>query len=109
METTENCYQLKCSRRPHNRKAGHLASLIGRERLLNVQKKKNARSENEKRTCKNKNRTWEAWKSNVFHRQICKFLTFLLPSSSCFLKFSDNYRFSGEARWLDSIAFPNRG
>ena len=36
---------------------------------------------NEKCTCK-------ACKTNVFHRQICKFVTFLLPSSSGLFKLS---------------------
>ena len=29
--------------------------------------------------------TWKACKTIVFHSQICAFLTFLLPSSSCAL------------------------
>ena len=37
-------------------------------------------SKDEKCTCK-------ACKSTVFHCQICKVVTFLLPSSSCLLKF----------------------
>ena len=36
-------------------------------------------SKNEKCTCK-------ACKNTVFHGQICKFVGFLLPSSSCLLK-----------------------
>ena len=56
-----------CSRRPHNGK-----TVISRRR-----KNENVcgMSKNEKCTCK-------AWKSIVFHCQICKFVTFLLPLSS---------------------------
>ena len=60
-----------CSRRPHNCK-----TVISRRRKNeNVFKM----SKEEKCTCK-------ACKNTVFHCQICKFVRFLLPSSSWFLK-----------------------
>ena len=61
-----------CSGRPHNCKTGHFTSWEERERLQNEKK-------NEKYTCK-------ACKTIVFHCQICKFVRFLLPSSSRLLK-----------------------
>ena len=55
------------SRRPHNCKTGHFTSQKERERLRNV---------------KNENCTCKACKTIVFQNKICKFVTFLLPSSS---------------------------
>ena len=55
------------SRRPHNCKTGHFTSQKERERLRNI---------------KNENCTCKACKTIVFHNQICKFVTFLLPSLS---------------------------
>ena len=64
-----------CSRRPHNGKTGHFTSQKERERLQNVKRWKC--------TCK-------ACRNTVFHCQICKFVRFLLPSSSWLLKLPIN-------------------
>ena len=51
------------------------------------------RGKNEKSSemYKTENCACKACKSTVFHCQICKFVTFLLPSSSCLLKLPINW------------------
>ena len=60
-----------CSRRPRNCKTGHFTSWKN-ENVFKM-------SKDEKCTCK-------ACKNTVFHCRICKFVEFLLPSSSWLLK-----------------------
>ena len=50
------------------------------------------------RNVKNENCTCKACKTIVFHYQICKFVTFLLPSSSCLLKLPTDGTLSREHR-----------
>ena len=71
--TKFNIFVIIWSRSPHNCKTGHFTSQKERERLRNV---------------KNENCTCKACKTIVFHCQICKFVTFLLPSSSWLRKLS---------------------
>ena len=67
-----------CSRRPHNCKTGHFTR----------------KNENVCEMSKNENCTWKACKTAVFHCQKCKFVTFMMPSSSWLLKpgLHDNVR-----------------
>ena len=71
-----------CSHRPHNCKTGHFTSQKERERL-----------QNEECTCK-------ACKNTVFHCQICKFVGFLLPSSSCLLKLPITSKTCCVSQWI---------
>ena len=72
-----------CSRLPHNSKIGLFTSWKERERLRNVKSE----------TC-----TCKACKPIVFHCQICKFVTCMLPSSSWLLKLPTGANQVGEKK-----------
>ena len=63
-----------------------------------------SRNENAFKMSKDDNCTCKACKNTVFHCQICKFVGFLLPSSSCLLKLPDNCVVEGVHAWMDDHA-----
>ena len=99
LRTRQNwTFVIICSRRPPNRKTGHFRSQKERERLRNV---------------KNENCTCKACKTivcmHIFDNQICKFVGFMMPSSSWLRKLPNcravRRRRKSPPRWITVLVY----